>query len=87
VAGGAENRAVQAQSGVTHANQIELFRPPPFLRGGARPWISNNAKNRNWNTISNSAGLAREFRDGTTAKNLRDLAAEIERQIQRLETQ
>jgi hypothetical protein len=30
--------------------------------------------------------LAREFRDGTTAKNIRDLAAEIERQIQQLET-
>ena len=30
--------------------------------------------------------LAREFRDGITAKNIRDLAAEIERQIQQLET-
>jgi hypothetical protein len=31
--------------------------------------------------------LAREFRDGMTAKHIRDLTAEIERQIQRLEKQ
>jgi hypothetical protein len=30
--------------------------------------------------------LARKFRDKATAKNIRDLAAEIERQIQQLET-
>jgi hypothetical protein len=30
--------------------------------------------------------LAREFPDGITGQNLRDLAAEIERQIQQLET-